>query len=145
MRVHLYQRKKNRKYADRERGTYSFFPLHRLQFSASGFFRVQNRGKVFDKAVLTRPAVRLIRLIIPLCQPCFIRQRADGGVSLCKAADKLGESVLRGCLHLVDIVPDRTGKKLEKWEREWYRKNRDLVDLPMKYSESEKALLEEWT
>ena len=39
----------------------------------------------------------------------------------------------------------RTGKKLEKWEREWYRKNRDLVDLPMKYSESEKALLEEWT
>ena len=39
----------------------------------------------------------------------------------------------------------RTGKKLEKWEREWYRKNKDLVDLPMKYSESEKALLEEWT
>ena len=39
----------------------------------------------------------------------------------------------------------KTGRKLEKWEREWYRKNRDLVDLPMKYSESEKALLEEWT
>ena len=39
----------------------------------------------------------------------------------------------------------KTGKKLEKWEREWYRKNKDLVDLPMKYSESEKALLEEWT
>ena len=39
----------------------------------------------------------------------------------------------------------KTGRKLEKWEREWYRKNRDLVDLPMKYSESEKKLLEEWT
>lgn len=39
----------------------------------------------------------------------------------------------------------KSGRKLEKWEREWYRKNRDLVDLPMKYSESEKALLEEWT
>ena len=39
----------------------------------------------------------------------------------------------------------KTGKKLEKWEREWYRKNKDLVDLPMKYSESEKKLLEEWT
>ena len=39
----------------------------------------------------------------------------------------------------------RTGKKLEKWEREWYRKNKDLVDLPMKYSEKEQALLEEWT
>ena len=39
----------------------------------------------------------------------------------------------------------KTGRKLEKWEREWYRKNKDLVDLPMKYSESEKKLLEEWT
>ena len=39
----------------------------------------------------------------------------------------------------------KTGKKLEKWERNWYRKNRDLVDLPMKFSDSEKAILEEWT
>ena len=39
----------------------------------------------------------------------------------------------------------KSGRKLEKWEREWYRKNKDLVDLPMKYSESEKKLLEEWT
>ena len=39
----------------------------------------------------------------------------------------------------------KTGKKLEKWEREWYRKNKDLVDLPMKYIEKEQALLEEWT
>ena len=39
----------------------------------------------------------------------------------------------------------KTGKKLEKWERRWYQKNRDLVDLPQKFSESEKSLLEEWT
>jgi len=39
----------------------------------------------------------------------------------------------------------RYGKKLEKWERAWYRRNKDLVDLPMKYSVDEKALLEEWT
>ena len=39
----------------------------------------------------------------------------------------------------------KTGKKLEKWERSWYRKNKDLVDLPMKFSDNEKALLEEWT
>ena len=39
----------------------------------------------------------------------------------------------------------KTGRKLEKWEREWYRKNKDLVDLPMKYSDREKKLLEEWT
>ena len=39
----------------------------------------------------------------------------------------------------------KNGKKLEKWERNWYRHNRDLVDLPMKFSDSEKAILEEWT
>ena len=39
----------------------------------------------------------------------------------------------------------KAGKKLEKWEQAWYRKNRDLVDLPQKYSDKEKALLEEWT
>ena len=39
----------------------------------------------------------------------------------------------------------RTGRKIEKWEWNWYRKNRELVDLPMKYSDNEKALLEEWT
>ena len=39
----------------------------------------------------------------------------------------------------------RTGKKMEKWEKAWYRKNRDLVDLPMKFSDNELALLKEWT
>ena len=39
----------------------------------------------------------------------------------------------------------RTGKKMEKWEKAWYRKNRDLVDLPMKFSKKEIELLEEWT
>ena len=39
----------------------------------------------------------------------------------------------------------RSGKKMEKWERNWYRRNRDLVDLPMKYSDNEQALLKEWT
>ena len=39
----------------------------------------------------------------------------------------------------------KTGEKLEKWERKWYQKNRHLVDLPQKFSDKEKALLEEWT
>ena len=39
----------------------------------------------------------------------------------------------------------RTGKKMEKWEKAWYRKNRDLVDLPMKFSDNEPTLLKEWT
>ena len=39
----------------------------------------------------------------------------------------------------------KSGEKLEKWERRWYQKNRHLVDLPQKFSDKEKALLEEWT
>lgn len=37
------------------------------------------------------------------------------------------------------------GKKLEKHEREWYRRNRELVDLPQKLSETEDAILKDWT
>ena len=39
----------------------------------------------------------------------------------------------------------KSGKRMEKWEWRWYLKNRELVDLPMKFSDSEQALLEEWT
>ncbi len=39
----------------------------------------------------------------------------------------------------------RTGKKLEKYERTWYSKNRDLVHLKPKYSRSEEEILKEWT
>ena len=39
----------------------------------------------------------------------------------------------------------KTGRKIEKWEWRWYLKNRELVDLPMKFSDNEQALLEEWT
>jgi len=39
----------------------------------------------------------------------------------------------------------KTGRKIEKWEWRWYLKNRELVDLPVKFSDSEQALLEEWT
>ena len=37
-----------------------------------------------------------------------------------------------------------SGKKLEKYERTWYRKNRDLVHLKPKFSKSEEAILESW-
>ena len=37
------------------------------------------------------------------------------------------------------------GKKLEKHEREWYRRNKSLVDLPTHYSDAEKELEKEWT
>ena len=36
-------------------------------------------------------------------------------------------------------------KKLEKHEREWLRRNGDLVRLKQKYSDSEEQLIKEWT
>ncbi len=39
----------------------------------------------------------------------------------------------------------RTGKKLEKNERSWYHKNRELVHLKPKFSKSEEDILSEWT
>ena len=37
------------------------------------------------------------------------------------------------------------GKKLEKYEREWWRRNADLVNIKQKYSDSENELLKAWT
>ena len=37
------------------------------------------------------------------------------------------------------------GKKLEKHEREWYRRNRDMVDLKTHLSDAQEDILKEWT
>lgn len=37
------------------------------------------------------------------------------------------------------------GKKLDKSDREWYQKNRQLVDFKHKYTEKEEDLLREWS
>lgn len=37
------------------------------------------------------------------------------------------------------------GEKLDKAEQQWYRQNRDIVDIKTKYSEKEAELLAEWT
>ena len=39
----------------------------------------------------------------------------------------------------------RTGKKLEKYERTWYHKNRDLVHLKPRFSKAEEQILDSWT
>lgn len=39
----------------------------------------------------------------------------------------------------------KTGKKLEKWEREWYRRNKHLVDFKTKYTDAETDLIKAWT
>ena len=39
----------------------------------------------------------------------------------------------------------KTGKKLEKYEREFLRRNRDLVLLPSRCSTAEQEILKDWT
>ena len=53
------------------------------------------------------------------------------------------ESVFARVLRIREKL--RTGKKLEKYERTWYNKNRDLVHLKPKYSKAEEELIEAWT
>ena len=52
------------------------------------------------------------------------------------------ESVFARVLRIREKL--RTGKKLEKYERTWYNKNRDLVHLRPKFSKAEEAILSEW-
>ena len=52
------------------------------------------------------------------------------------------ESVFARVLRIREKL--RTGKKLEKYERQWYKNNLDLVNLKLKYSQSEKEILEAW-
>ena len=52
------------------------------------------------------------------------------------------ESVFARVLRIREKL--RTGKKLEKNERSWYNKNRDLVHLKPKLSSAEESILKEW-
>ena len=53
------------------------------------------------------------------------------------------ESVFARVLRIREKL--RTGKKLEKNERSWYHKNRELVHLKPKFSRAEEELIEAWT
>lgn len=37
------------------------------------------------------------------------------------------------------------GKKLEKYEREWLRQNREIINLPQKYTAEDEEILKKWT
>ena len=53
------------------------------------------------------------------------------------------ESVFARVLRIREKI--RTGKKLEKYEKKWYSKNRDLVHLRPRFSKAEEELIEAWT
>ena len=54
-----------------------------------------------------------------------------------------GESTISQVIGIRDKLA--RGKKLEKHEREWYSRNRELVDLPVRLTEAEDAILKDWT
>lgn len=55
----------------------------------------------------------------------------------------IGEGTLSTVVSIRDKL--RRGKKLEKWEAEFYKDNRRLVDLPRpEYTEAENAVLQQW-
>ena len=39
----------------------------------------------------------------------------------------------------------RNGKKLEKWEREFFKRNPELVNPPVELSDAEREILSKWT
>ena len=53
------------------------------------------------------------------------------------------ESVFARVLRIREKL--RTGKKLEKYEKQWYNRNRDLVHLRQRFSKSEEEILNAWT
>lgn len=59
----------------------------------------------------------------------------------------LFSSIGEGQLSTVVAIREklRTGKRLEPWEREFYRKNRSRVDLKTRYTSAEQDALSAWT
>ena len=55
---------------------------------------------------------------------------------------EIGECTFAQVLHIRQ--EKSAGKKLSKVDADWYRKNRDIVDLKTKYSDAETELLKYW-
>ncbi len=53
------------------------------------------------------------------------------------------ESVFSQTLRIREKL--RSGKKLEKWEKDFYRRNPELVDPPVELSDTEREILSKWT
>lgn len=55
---------------------------------------------------------------------------------------EIGECTFAQIVHIREAKMQ--GRKLDKADQEWYRKNRDIVDLKTRYTDSEKELLKMW-
>lgn len=59
------------------------------------------------------------------------------------AYNEIGECTFSQVVKIRNMLA--TGKKLDKQDREWYRKNRELVDFKCKYTTTDQGLLKSWT
>ena len=57
--------------------------------------------------------------------------------------ESLPDSVFARVLRIREKL--RTGRKLDKTEKQWYRRNMDLVNIHIRYSLEEERLLSDWT
>ena len=55
---------------------------------------------------------------------------------------EIGECTFSQIIHIRDM--QKRGKKLDQSDREWYARNRDIVDLKTKYTTTEEDLLKKW-
>lgn len=55
---------------------------------------------------------------------------------------EIGECTFSQIVHIRDM--QHRGKKLDAGDREWYQRNRNIVDLKTKYSTAEEDLLKKW-
>ena len=58
------------------------------------------------------------------------------------AYNEIGDCTLAQVVRIRDHLA--RGKRLDKSDREWYRKNRHLVDFKRKYTSADEALMKEW-
>lgn len=56
---------------------------------------------------------------------------------------EIGECVFSQIINIRSKL--KKNKKLEKWEQEWYRDNKDIVDIKMRYTSDEEDLVAKWT
>lgn len=55
---------------------------------------------------------------------------------------EIGECTFAQIIHIRDAK--NRGKPLDAFDKEWYRRNRDLVDLKIKYTSAEEDLFKKW-
>lgn len=149
--------------ADRAEGILKMFyispesiPPHRLQEAVDRFTWFQNGGQTPGKD----GGKKLIDwaqdypLILSPINKAFGRDLREipydvkhntGGVhwwTFLGAYNDIGDCVFSQVVRIRDKKAN--GKSLEKEERVWYQKNRDIVDIHRKYSEAENAIISEW-